>query len=308
MTITAEQRGFITPLRSSLFVPAHRDNLIPKALTTGADALIMDLEDACPPAEKANGRRSARQALETLDWSRTKATIRINSLDTNLWQEDVDAIVHPMLYMVRVPKSEDPDAIRGLDAVLTFLESRRGIPQGSIKMSLSLENPIGVINAWEMVNASPRVALMGGGELDYHAEMQSDNRPDRLECLYLYSTVLHVCHSTGVQPMYTIYPAVKDVDGLVEDCKWGRSMGFTGRACLHPIQVEPVNRIFGPSPEKVEWAQRVMAAVKEGREKKYGEILLDGMLIGPPTMIEVKRILEQAGLEFDAAGLLTRGG
>ncbi len=298
--ISIAERGYIAPLRSSLFVPAHRDHLIPKALATGADALIMDLEDACPPAEKANGRKSARAAMESLDWGRVKATVRINSLETNSWQEDLNVIVCKRLYMIRVPKTETAEQIQRIDAILGYLEALRGLPPGSVKISAALESPLGIVNALEIAHASPRVASMSGGTgLDYHAQMQSERRPDGMECFYAQSLVLHVCHATGINPVGGMYPVVKDIDGLIKDSEWARSMGYVGRSCIHPSHVEPINRVFGPKPEKLEWAKRVVAAIQEGREKRYGEVTLDGVLIGPPTLIEVKRIFAAAGLQAD---------
>jgi len=298
--ISIAERGAIAPLRASLFVPAHRDNLIPKALATGADALIMDLEDACPPAEKTNGRKTAREAMEKLDWGRIKATIRINGMDTPLWQEDLDAIVCRQLYMIRVPKTETAAEIRKIDAVLGYLESIRGLPQGSVKIAPALESPLGFLNVLDIANASPRVAVIsGGGGLDYHALMHSEKRPDGMECLYARSVLLHACHATGVVPIAGMYPVIKDIEGLIKDSEWSRSMGFLGRSCIHPTHVEPIMKAFSPKPEKVEWAKRVVAAIKEGREKRYGEVTLDGVLIGPPTMIEVRRIYAAAGLELD---------
>jgi len=298
--LSIAERGYLMPLRSSLFVPAHRDSLIPKALATGADAIIMDLEDACPPAEKATGRKVAREAMESLDWGKIKATIRINSMETNLWQEDLNAIVCKQLYAVRVPKTETAEQIRRIDAILGYLEVLRGLPQGSIKLAPSLESPKGILNALDIANASPRVAIIGGGDgLDYHAQMHSEKMPDRMECFYAQSFILHVCHATGISPVMAIYPIVKDIEGLIKDSEWGRSMGFVGRSCIHPSHVKPINEIFSPKPEKLEWAKRVVMAIKEGREKGYGEVTLDGILIGPPTIIEVKRIFANAGLETD---------
>ena len=174
------------------FVPAHRENLIPKALATGADVLIMDLEDACPPAEKANGRKYAREAMESLNWGRVKAAIRINGMDTSLWQEDLDAIVCKQLYLIRVPKTETAEQIQRIDAVLGYLEALRGFPHGSVKIGASLESPLGIVNALEIACASPRIAIMGGGGagLDYRAQMQSERRPDRMESLYAQSGFL----------------------------------------------------------------------------------------------------------------------
>jgi citrate lyase subunit beta / citryl-CoA lyase len=298
--ISMQERGYVTPLRSSLFVPAHRDNLIPKALAAGADALIMDLEDACPPPEKPNGRKFAVQAMEALNWGRVKATVRINAMDTEFWQEDLNAIVCKQLYMIRLSKTETAEQIRELDAVLGYLEALRGIPQGTVKISAALESPLGVINALDIVNASPRVAMMSGGTgLDYHALMQSERRPDKMECFYAQQVVLHACHATGVNPVTGMWPAVKDIEGLVKDCEWARSMGYTGRSCIHPSHVEPINKAFSPKPEKLEWAKRVVEAIKEGRAKGYGEVALDGMLVGPPTIIEVKRIFAASGIEVD---------
>lgn len=297
--IAIQERGFLAPLRSYLFVPAHREALIPKALATGADALVMDLEDACPPPEKANGRRTAREAMEKLDWGKAKATIRINSMDTDLWQEDLEAIVCKQLYMIRVPKTETATQIERIDAVLGYLEAVRGIPQGSIKIGAAIESPLGVLNAMDIANASPRVAMMSAGGLDYYAQMQCERRPDGMESFYAQSVLLHVCHAAGVNPVAGVYFVVKDIDGLIADTEKAKSMGFIGRSCIHPSHVAPINKAFSPKPEKLEWAKRVAAAIKEGREKGYGEVALDGVLIGPPTIIEVKRIFAAAGLEID---------
>jgi citrate lyase subunit beta / citryl-CoA lyase len=298
--IPIAEREYVPPLRSSLYVPAHRDNLIPKALATGADSLVMDLEDACPPAEKANGRKTAREAMEKLAWGRVKATIRINGIDTPFWQEDLDAIVCKELHMIRVPKAETADEIRRIDAVLGYIEAIRGIPPGSVKIATNLESPLGFLNAFEIANASPRVVNMSGGAgLDYHAQMHAEKRADGMECLYGRSVVLHVAHACGISPMSGMYPVIKDIEGLIKESEWLKSMGFLGRSCIHPSHVEPINRVFSPNPEKLEWAKRVAAAIKEGREKRYGEVTLDGVLIGPPTIIEVKRIFASAGLDID---------
>ncbi len=297
--ISITERGYLAPLRSYLFVPAHRENLIPKALATGVDALIMDLEDACPPAEKANGRKGARKAMESLDWGRAKATVRMNSLETPLWQEDLEAIVCKQLYEIRVPKVETAEQVQRLDAVLGYLEALRGIPQGTVKIGAALESPLGVLNALDIANASPRVAMMSAGGLDYFAQMQAERRPDGMESFYARSHVLHVCHATGVRPVAGVYFVVKDIEGLTKDSEWHQSMGFVSRSCIHPSHVETINRIFGPKPEKLEWAKRVEAAIKEGRKKGYGEVTLDGVLVGPPTIIEVRRIFAAAGIETD---------
>jgi citrate lyase subunit beta/citryl-CoA lyase len=298
--ISIAERGYPMPMRSSLYVPAHRESLIPKALATGADAIIMDLEDACPPAEKVTGRKVAREAMESLDWGKAKATIRINSMETNLWPEDLNAIVCRQLYAVRLPKAETAEQICRIDAILGYLEALRGLPQGSIKLAPSLESPKGILNALDIANASPRVTILSGGDgLDYHAQMQSERRPDGMERFYAQSFILHVCHATGIRPVMAIYPGVKDIEGLIKDSEWGRSMGFVGRSCIHPSHVRPINEVFSPKPEKLEWARRVVKAIKEGREKGYGEVTLDGELIGPPTILEVRRILANAGLETD---------
>ncbi|MFZ4441027.1 MAG: HpcH/HpaI aldolase/citrate lyase family protein [Syntrophales bacterium] len=297
--ISIMERGYLAPLRSYLFVPAHRENLIPKALATGVDALIMDIEDACPPAEKANGRKGARKAMESLTWGRAKATVRINGMDTPLWQEDLEAIVCNQLYEIRVPKVETAEQVHRIDAVLGYLEAIRGIPQRTVKIGAALESPLGILNALEIANASPRVSMMSAGGLDYFAQMQAERRPDGMESFYARSHVLHVCHATGVRPVAGVYFVVKDIEGLTKDSEWHQSMGFVSRSCIHPSHVETINRVFGPKPEKVEWAKSVEAAINEGREKGYGEVTLDGVLVGPPTIIEVRRIFAAAGIETD---------
>jgi citrate lyase subunit beta / citryl-CoA lyase len=141
--------------------------------------------------------------------------------------------------------------------------------------------------------------MTGSTGLDYHAQMQSEMRPDGRECFYAQSVVFHVCHATGLSPGMGIYPVVKDFEGLIKDSEWGKSMGFLGRNCIHPSHVEVVNKIFSPRPEKLERAKRVVAAIKEGREKRHGEVILDGILIGPATLIEVRRIFASAGIETE---------
>jgi len=136
-------------------------------------------------------------------------------------------------------------------------------------------------------------------EIGAHAQMQAERRPDGMESFYARSHVLHICHATGVRPVAGVYFVVKDVEGLMKDSEWHRSLGFVGRSCIHPSHVETINRVFGPKPEKVEWAKRVVAAIKNGREKGYGEVILDGVIVGPPTIIEVRRIFAAAGIETD---------
>jgi len=103
-----------------------------------------------------------------------------------------------------------------------------------------------------------------------------------MECFYAQSFVLHVCHATGINSVGGMYPVVKDIEGLIKDSEWARSMGFIGRSCIHPSHVEPINKVFNPKPKQMEWAKRVAMAIKEERKKRYGEVTLDGLLIGPP--------------------------
>ncbi len=141
---------------------------------------------------------------------------------------------------------------------------------------------------------------MGGGAgLDYRAQMQSERRPDRMESLYAQSRVLNICRATGISPMTGMYPVVKDIEGLIKDSEWAKSMGFDGRSCIHPTHVRTDQQGFQSFAQKLEWAKRVAAAIREGREKRYGEVTLDGVLIGPPTIIEVKRIFARAGMDTD---------
>jgi citrate lyase subunit beta/citryl-CoA lyase len=220
-------------------------------------------------------------------------------MDTALWQEDLNIVVCKQLYMIRVPKIETAAQVHEMDAILSYLEALRGLPQGSVKIGAALESPLGILNAFDIANASPRVAMMSAGGLDYNAQMRSERRPDGMESFYARSVLLHVCHATGVSPVAGVYFVVKDIEGLIKDSEWHKSMGFVGRSCIHPSHIEPTNRIFSPKPEQLEWAKRVAAAIKEGREKRYGEVTLDGVLIGPPTIIEVRRIFAAAGLESD---------
>jgi citrate lyase subunit beta/citryl-CoA lyase len=281
--------------RSSLILPVNVPRFVDKAGLRGADAVVLDLEDSVPPAEKTGARRFVPDALPLAGRGGAEVLVRVNNEPTLLW-DDVDAAVRPGLDGLALPKAESPDQIRELVGRIEQLERRRGIERGHVRLSLAVETPRGLLEAEAIAASSPRIATMGVGVEDYCLELGVEPSADGIELLYAVSRVVTVCKAAGIQPTGLLgsIAGFRDLAAFEAAAVRARQLGCEGAGCIHPDQVAVLNRVFSPDPARVEYARRVVLAFEDGLRRGTASVSLDGKMVDIPVYKRAEVILARA--------------
>ena len=282
------------PLRTLLFVPGNRPNMIEKARNLPADALVLDMEDSVPAAEKANARALVRDSLAGLVRKRQRVFVRINSLATGLAQEDLEAVVSKGLDGINQPKPGSADDIKEVASVIERLERERGVEAGQVKLLPWVETAKGVLNAFDIASASPRVVGIAFGAEDFTLDTGMMRTHEGGELLLPRIMVVIAARAAEVMAIDTPYNDFRDEAGLIREAQLARRLGFDGKFLIHPSQIEPVNRIFRPSPEEVDQARRVVAAFEAAEARGFASTSLDGKMIDIPIVNRARKLLMMA--------------
>jgi citrate lyase subunit beta/citryl-CoA lyase len=285
-------------LRSWLFTPANHARRVEKVFQSGADAAILDLEDAVAPDEKPAARAAAAEALARPRACR--AYVRVNGTETGWCHADVLATAVAGLDGIVVPKTESADELRTLDWLITQLERERGLPEGRIELVPLIESAVGVEALPAICGATPRVARAAFGGADYTADVDMQWTDDEAEFAYIRARLAHCSRAAGLEPpIDTVVVQIREHDRFRAAARRGRQFGFQGKLCIHPDQVPLANAVFGPSAEEVAHARRVLAAWADAEARGLASIQLDGYFIDPPIAAKARRIAAMA--ERDAA-------
>ena len=271
-------------VRSLLFAPGSDERKLAKALASEADAVVCDLEDAVATAEKRSARRLVARILSTVE-TRSARMVRVNGADTEFFHEDLAALAALDLDAIVLPKAA-PDAVAEL--------GETGAPVVAI-----VETAAGLRLAYETA-ASARVAALVLGAADLGAELGLEPRPDGLEIVFARSKVVVDSAAARVRaPFDIVHLDVRDDEGLEAEARLARSLGFRGKACIHPAQVGIVNRVFTPSAEEIDWARGVVAAYEEGVREGRGAVALAGAMIDLPVVERARNVLAHAKRSAD---------
>lgn len=289
-------------MRSLLFVPGDSDRKIAKALTSGADALILDLEDSVAADRKAAAREMTRDfvASAKVREGRPRLYVRINSLATEYWSADLDGVMPAGPDGILLPKPRSGDDVHRLSLALDHAEERSGLKQGATRiMAIATEVPVCLLNMGSFVDASTRLEALTWGAEDLSAEVGSTatremggtfTSPYRLaRDLCLFTAV-----AAGAQPIDTVFIDFRDQDGLRAEAAAAARDGFTGKLAIHPDQVEIINAAFTPSPREIARARDIVAMFAASPEA--GVISLNGQMYDRPHLTRAERVLARAGI------------
>lgn len=292
------------PVRSMLFTPGNRLDMLEKAVTSGTDAVIVDLEDSV----SLDNKPEARDNLSKLPPSPVPYYVRTNAVETGLLWDDVIAAGLAPVVGVIIPKAEDPMVLSRIDGALTALEMTSGKPEGSITVIPLIESGLGVRLTYEMSRASDRVqcVMFGGGEQgDLVADLGVEWTPEGTGLMQARSQTLLSARAAGVPyPMEAVFMDFRNPDGLRVECELARRLGYVGKVAIHPAQIPIINDVFTPSAEVVEYQKKVLAAFEEAEAQGSASIAVDGKMVDYAVARVARAIIARA----DAAARANREG
>jgi len=284
-------------IKTALFVPGNRPDRVDKAVNSKADAVIIDLEDAIPLAQKEETRAKAREkVLQHLD---RKVIVRVNGLDSGYFPEDLDEVIVKGLVCIMVPKIESREDIKEINRYLTRAEEKKGIELGTISIIPLIESAKAVQNIFQIVSEKtdpPRLFTVAFGAADYSLDMGVEMTEGGLELFYARSRIPVACRAAGVEPPLdsAFMLDLKNLEALKADAKRSKQLGFQGKVCIHPSQIEPCNSIFSPTQEDILNAESVIKAFEEAEARGAAVVQLNGKFIDLPIVERARRILNLA--------------
>jgi citrate lyase beta subunit len=281
--------------RSLLFVPASSEKFFAKAQGSAADTLIFDLEDAVAPDRKAAARETLKTVLGDPGFSRFERTVRINGLDTPWFLDDVLAMVEAGADGLVVPKTNSVDNIQFVDRLASLAEQRCGRAAGSVVLLPLIEQPEAIGNAFAIAKATPRIAGIAFGHGDFSASMGIKAAPSTDGIvLHARCQVAIAAKAAGITPIDNVFLDIPDLEGLSAETRQGKQLGYEGKACIHPNQVEPVNAVYTPTQEEVTYARELVAAFEQAVAEGKGAVAFRGRMIDGPIADIEKLVLERA--------------
>jgi citrate lyase subunit beta/citryl-CoA lyase len=266
--------------RSYLFAPGHNAKLLGRVFTAGADAVMLDLEDAVPPDAKDIARRMVADALADTT-PEVPAWVRVNAARTEWCAADLDAVAEGA-HGIRIPKAESPEDVAWV------AERAPGKP-----IICAIESARGVLAALEIA-AAPGVQYLAMGGVDLQQDLNTTG--GNLQTLYARSHLVIACRAAGIEPpIDSVYPYLDDEAGLLEQAEFARSLGFAGKSAIHPRQLPVLHRVFTPTEREIAWAREVVEAFDAGGAA--GLRLPSGEFVDLPVARRAQRLLAVAGPE-----------
>jgi citrate lyase subunit beta/citryl-CoA lyase len=277
--VLAPSGSRIEHLRSFLFAPADDERKLRKALNSGAHAVIADLEDAVAPGAKSGARALLKRVFDSVDRGCVRL-VRVNAFGTTFWGDDLDLLTRVAVDGIVLPKAS-ATAVRSLDSNLPPVVAL-------------VETAVGVQESAEIAK-SDSVQALALGSIDLAAELGTHARSDGLELLYVRSKLVIDSAAAGLRPpIDTIFPNFKDGGALEAEAELARSLGLGGKLCIHPAQIEVVNRVFEPRQAEVDAARQLVAAYDQAVESGRGVVVLNDRMVDVAVVKQARRLLESA--------------
>jgi citrate lyase subunit beta / citryl-CoA lyase len=285
-------------MRSLLFVPADGGAKLDKAMASGADAVIIDLEDSIAPDRKDAARKACLEYLKSVSAKKERPglLVRINGLETGHTDADLAAVVPGKPDAILFPKAEGGESLVHVDAKLTAQEALAGVPEGAVKiLAQSVESARGLFLAGTFRDASPRLIGMTWGPEDLSSEVGAEaNRESDGSLTEPYRLARSMClfgaAAARVPAIETIHVDFRNIEPLRRDTEIAKRDGFTGRLAIHPAQVAVINAVFTPSPEQIERAKAIVAAF--AAKPGAGTVGIEGKMYDRPHLVKAQRLLE----------------
>ena len=279
------------PLRSFLFAPGNHPRKVEKVFGAGADAVILDLEDAVAVAEKAATRRTVMAALGRK--RRTLGYVRINGLDTEFAWGDFPAVIGPGLDGIVLPKVETVDHVRTADWIMAQIERETGLAAGSVDLLPIIETGLGLHNIEAIAASGTRVKRLSFGAGDFTRDMNLVWTGGEDELAHARGRIVLASRAAGIEPpIDSVFIDLKDRENLERSARRALEFGFQGKLCIHPDQIAPVNDVFTPGAAEIERAEKIIAAFRAAEASGSASIQVDGYFVDYPIVEKARRVLD----------------
>jgi citrate lyase subunit beta/citryl-CoA lyase len=268
--------------RSRLYLPGNEPKYFINAALHEPDAIILDLEDSVPHAEKDAARLLVRNALHAVDFGACERMVRINQLPLGV--HDIEEVAAELPNVVLIPKVETAEQVAHVDNEIRRVVLREGHDGHVVWLMPIIESALGVENAFEIARATERVCAVTIGLEDYTADLGVQRTPQGTESLYARQRIVNAAKAAGAQAIDSVFSDVADEDGLRA---WGHqsyAMGFEGMGCIHPAQIPIIHETYAPSEKEMEKALKIVAAFEDAQARGLGVVSLGSKMIDPPVV------------------------
>ena len=278
--------------RSMLFVPVTQQRFVDGAARRGADAIILDLEDAVAPSEKERARTLVAEAAAIVSKGGADVVVRLNR-PLRMTVRDLEAVIGPGVQAVALPKAESAQHVQLIAEIIDELEAERGIPIGTTKMVPMVETASAFFRIAEIAKASPRLVGLNVGAEDF--ALSAGMLPEAEGLFMPKQMCVFAARGAGIMPLGFVGTVAdfSDLDGFRATVRRSRRLGFMGASVIHPSQVQILNEEFRPSAAEVEHAARVVAAYDKALAEGIGAVTVDGKMIDVPVVERAKLLLQR---------------
>lgn len=276
-----------------MFVPGNNPGMMADAHIYGQDSIMLDLEDSVTIAEKDTARLLVYNALRSVDYGDTEMVVRINPLNTPYGRKDIEAVVKAGVHVIRMPKTETAAEVEEVEREIEKVEREIGC-LGRTRIMAAIESALGVVNAYAIATASPRMMGIALGAEDYCANLKTQRTPGGDELRLARETIVVAARAAGIDALDTVYSNLDDMETFRKEVELIHTLGFDGKSIINPRQIEIVNEVFAPTPRAIEKARAIIAAIREAERRGSGVVSVNGKMVDRPVVIRAQRTIDLA--------------
>lgn len=276
---------------SRLYLPGNNPKMMLNAGIHYPHGIILDLEDAVAPAKKHEARYMVRNALRSTNFYGAERMVRVNQGAMGI--DDLAWIIPHNVHLILIPKVEDPAYICKLDEEVERLQARHQVEHPVYYMPI-IESALGVEKAYEIATSCKNVAAMAIGLEDYTADIGVKRTNTAEESLYARTRLVNAAKAAGIQPIDSVFSDVEDMEGLFENVRKSKQLGFEGMGCIHPRQIKVIHQGFAPEQKELEKSMKIVDAARKAEEKGLGVVSLGSKMIDPPVVKRHTKQIERA--------------
>ncbi|MCH2307899.1 MAG: CoA ester lyase [SAR202 cluster bacterium] len=284
----------INILRSPMFIPGNRSEMLKKALSLNPDAFIPDLEDSVNIEDKSTARKTVHDFLPLMHSAKIPVIPRINSIESGLFLDDLKAVIGPYISAISIGKINSSDDIKFIESEMANLETENQITPGHTKLIPWIETSKAVLQAFEICSSSTRIISVAFGAEDFTEDMGIQRQDDESEVEFARNFTCIAAKAANITSLDSPYFKFKDTAGLSKNCSLAAKIGFTGKFAIHPSQIDQINQTFSPSQQLINEAKNVLAAAKNASKNSHGTTSINGKLIDAPVIKRAKNLLQRA--------------